>query len=520
MLTCILIAIVLLAAPGAQAQDMFAESGDRFGYAVAHGDFNDDGFEDLAVGVADEGITNTPAPPIARAGAVDVIYGTVYGLRPTNRQLWRQGGGGIGDAAEAGDRFGRSLAVGDFNKDGYDDLAIGVPYEDLGNVVDAGAVHVLYGSPTGLSTTSVADQFWHQNKAGIPDRVEAHDLFGYTLTAADFNADGYDDLAVGSWENGPGIAHVIYGSNNGLSAQTVPAQRWYQGGHGLGDVPEPSDWFGLSLAAADFNNDGYADLAIGTAHENNDSGIVQVVHGSPIGLSATVIPDQLWAQGRRGMPGVAESSDLFGTALAAGDFNRDGYGDLAIGVPGQTVNGMEDAGEVNVLYGSPLGLSTTAVRPAQVWRQGVWVADAAERSDSFGSSLTAGDFDGDGFADLAIAAPLEDIGVIADAGAVNVLYGSGSGLSIASNQFWHQNTENVKGIAGGGDAFGWALTAGDFDGNASDDLAVGVVNEDLYKANGALSDAGAVNLLYGSYYGLTAIANAVWTQTLILPPQP
>jgi FG-GAP repeat len=519
---CWLFAILVLAT-GAQAQDTRAETGDRFGNAVAHGDFNGDGCQDLAIGVSFEDIRNVPAPSIANAGAVEVIYGTLSGLAATNRQFWQQGSAGLNDAAEADDAFGQSLVTGDFNKDGYDDLAIGVPYEDVGDVVDAGAVHVVYGSRTGLSTTSVPDQFWHQDRAGIPELAEYLDSFGYRLASADFNADGFDDLAISSSEeSGTGAVHIIHGSATGLSAYAVPAQLWRQGATGLGDVPEHYDWFGVSLAAVDFNDDGYADLAIGASGENTSRGIVQVLHGSRIGLSATIIPDQVWAQGSGGVPGMGETSDSFGRSLAAGDFNNDRYGDLAIGVPGEDVDGMPAAGEVIVLYGSAFGLSTTAVRPAQLWRQGVafGVLDAAEPGDYFGWALTTGDFNGDGFGDLAIAADREDLGAVLDAGAVNVLHGSARGLSSTYDQFWHQNSNGIEGAAGSADLFGRFLTAGDFDHNGADDLAVGVPHEDWTSASGILVDAGGVNVIYGSVFGLTAVGDQMWTQTLILPPQP
>ena len=513
---------VLVSATAAWAQDTRAESGDRFGNAVVHGDFNGDGFQDLAIGVPLEDIRNVPSPSIANAGAVEVIYGTLYGLRPTSRQFWQQGAAGVADAAEPEDGFGLALAAGDFNKDAYDDLAIGVPYEDIRDIVDAGAVHVLYGSPTGLSATSVPDQFWHQNRPGIPESAEPFDSFGYRLASGDFNADGYDDLAMSSLEDsGSGTVHILYGSNTGLSADAVPPQLWIQGTSGLDGIPEDSDWFGVSLAAADFNGDGYADLAIGAAGEDSSRGIVQVLHGSSVGLSVVIIADQVWAQGRDAVPGLAEVSDSFGRSLAAGDFNSDGYSDLAIGVPGEDFDGMQAAGEVIVVYGSAFGLSTTA-RPAQLWRQGVafGLLDAPEPGDYFGWALTTGDFNGDGFGDLAAAADREDLGAMTDAGAVNVLHGSTNGLSSASDQFWHRDVNGVEGTAGSGDVFGRFLTAGDFDRNGSDDLAIGVPHEDLTSASGILADAGAVNILYGSVFGLTAIADQMWTQTFILPPQP
>jgi FG-GAP repeat len=72
-------------------------------------------------------------------------------------------------------------ALGDFNGDGRADLVVGVPYEDVGTVSDAGAINVLYGTATGISATG--NQFWHQNSAGVLDAAEAGDRFGAALAA-------------------------------------------------------------------------------------------------------------------------------------------------------------------------------------------------------------------------------------------------------------------------------------------------------------------------------------------------
>ena len=91
---------------------------------------------------------------------------------------------------------------GDFNSDGYDDLAIGVPQEDIGSITDAGGVNVIYGSSSGLiasfsGTAQRADQFWSQNSADVLDSSEVEDGFGSSLASGDFNGDGIDDLAIG-----------------------------------------------------------------------------------------------------------------------------------------------------------------------------------------------------------------------------------------------------------------------------------------------------------------------------------
>ena len=137
--------------------------GRQFASALASGDFNNDGFDDLALGVRGEDIG-----AVANAGAVNVLRGSGAGLTAAGDQIWHQDSAGILDVAESGDAFGSALAVGDFNNDGFDDLAVGAHDEDVGTVANAGALNVLRGSAAGL--TAAGNQIWHQDSAGIAER--------------------------------------------------------------------------------------------------------------------------------------------------------------------------------------------------------------------------------------------------------------------------------------------------------------------------------------------------------------
>ncbi|MBV7328724.1 FG-GAP repeat protein [Chloroflexi bacterium TSY] len=430
------------------------ERDDQFGRAVAAGDFNDDGFTDLAIGAPYENLGDD-----SDAGAVNILYGSTEGLDDDDDQRWSQDSSGIADDASDDDQFGRTLIAADFNGDRYADLAIGAPEENIDGESDAGAVNVLYGTSTGL--TASGNQFWHQNSFAIFDVVENKDRFGQSLAAGDFNRDGYADLAVGVPEENigatnAGAVHVLYGSPAGLNANGN--QLWHQDSPGIEGSGEHDDKFGKALVAGDFNGDGLADLAIGIAEEDiedeNNAGAVTVLYGSPFGL--TVVGSQKWHQDSSGISGSAESGDQFGRALAAGDFNGDGYDELAIGVPEEDVNGASNAGAVNILYGSPVGLSANN---EQRWDQSSsGVAGSAESGDQFGRALTTGDYNQDGcYVDLAIGVPFEDIEDIPDAGAVNILYGTASGLSSRDDQRWDQNTSGIDGSAESGDHFGQAI---------------------------------------------------------------
>lgn len=209
------------------------------------------------------------------------------------------------------------------------------------------------------------------------------------------------------------------------------------------------------------------------------------------------LDDQIWHQNIGNVKFDAELYDHFGDSLATGDFNGDGKDDLAVGVP-YNDRGAQNAGAVNVLYGSNNGLTATG---NQIWHQNSpLVLGVADYLDSFGSSLATGDFDGDGRDDLAVGVPNEEVSSVSSAGAVNVLYGSNSGLTAADNQLWHQNSLFVEGGAEYSDRFGASLSVGDFNNDGYDDLAVGVPGESI----GSISGAGATHILFGSVDGLFA----------------
>jgi len=446
---------------------------------------SDDGdtYSALAIGVPLEDLKT--APVVEDAGAVSVLYSSAAGLSLVGEQLWFQDSPDVGGTSEPYDLFGSALAAGDFDGDGYPDLAVGAPGQDVGAAFGAGIVQVFYSSATRVTAW---DEWWDQS-AAIEDTPELADAFGSALAVGDFDGDGYDDLAVGVPREDKGdvvdagAVNVIYGSSEGLI--TTGNQIWYQDAFPYSGS-EAGDWFGSVLAAGYFNGDNYADLAIGVPMENwgdkFDSGLVHVMYGTSAGLSSA--GGQTWAQNNIFLEDEIEAFDHFGAALCAGDFDRDGADDLAVGVPGENVDGQFSAGAVHVLYLYTLDF--------QFWYQdGTYVRDGAESDDRFGWALAAGDFDGNGYDDLAIGVPDEGIEPKEEVGAVNVLYGEIGGLSGELTQLWHQDI--LPGGAETGDGFGRALAAGDFDGNGCDDLAIGVPYEDfLFK-----DDAGAVNVLYG-----------------------
>jgi hypothetical protein len=443
-------------------------------------DFNNDGAADLAIGVPFEWVG-----PIQDAGAVNVLYGSAGGLQGPGSQFFTQDTPGVPGTVDAQDSFGGGLATGDFDRDGFADLAVGVPGEDIGTIGSAGAVVALYGSAGGLTTRGT------QLLTQAGGATELNDAFGGVLAAGDFNQDGFADLAAGAGEDvgsvpDAGAVSMLLGSSGGLT--TVGGRLFTQ----VGGAVEVEDFFGDSLAVGDFDRDGFADLAAGARFEDVGSaleaGAVSVLYGSSAGL--TRVGGRLFTQ----VGGAAEVQDFYGGALAAGDFDRDGFADLTVGAPGEDVASVFNAGAVSVLSGSSAGLTRAGGR---LFTQ---VASPVEAGDGFGAALAAGDFDQDGFADLAAGAPGEDGGP----GVVGVLFGSSAGLTRAGGQLFTQ----VGGAPEGIDSFGASLTAADFDHDGFADLAAGAPFETV----GSIREAGAVSVLYGSGGGLTRVGGQLFTQ--------
>jgi hypothetical protein len=185
------------------------------------------------------------------------------------------------------------------------------------------------------------------------------------------------------------------------------------------------------------------------------AGATTVLRGTASGVTTTGAV--LFTQDSDGVPSTVERNDTFGSDLATGDFTGDGRDDLAIGASEETVGTLSGTGAVAVLKGSASGLTGTG---AQQFTQGTGdLGSDPEEFDAFGGTLSAGDHNGDGRDDLAIGVPGESVGSTLSAGAVNVVYGTATGLSGTGSDLLVQGSGGIDTFAGARDLFGTALSA-------------------------------------------------------------
>lgn len=472
-------------------------------FPASASNFGDGYVDDLAVGVPGEDLSGSDT----NAGVINVLYGARLAGIVSGTQNIHQTLTGM-DSSEENDFFGSALAVGDFDCDGYADLAVGVKDESFGTpeVAGAGVVHVIYGRSSGLYTLD--SQLFHQG-GGLQDTPEAGDNFGYALAAGDFNG-GCDDLAIGvPYEDygspllsAAGIVQVVYGSPG--SGLTGPGDLWTQEDLTGNEISQAGDHFGQSLAAADFNFDGYEDLAIGvpyeTIYDNTiiHAGVIQVAYGTSSGLSDENA-DILWQAAETG-DAAPENYDEYGSVLAAGNFNCDRYADLAVGIPSEDTDDT-DAGAIQILYGATYGLAN-GTETSLFTRDRINPGSGAA-SDHFGFSIAVGDYDGNGCDDLAVGAPDVDFLSITAIGLVNVLYGQSTGLSEAGFSSLTQAPFGLGGMIEANDRLGYSLASGNFNGDAFADLAIGVPYEDDDGSSPQIHDSGAIHIAFGSSAGVT-----------------
>ncbi|MFI5553474.1 FG-GAP-like repeat-containing protein [Streptomyces sp. NPDC051738] len=424
--------------------------------AIPTADFNRDGVTDLVVG--------TPRA-LSSGGTLTVVPGNTEGPDATVKRSFTQNSPGVPGGHESGDNFGAATAWGDVNGDGYADLAVGSPGEDdTSGHADRGSVTVLYGP--GL------DSGFSYSTSGV---TSTGAKLGAAVTVGDFNADGKADVfSAGTGNSGSWNARLTGGTTQygKLTSAT-------------------GSLAALDAATGDFNRDGYADVALNYLDQSG-TGRVTWFKGTTSGLVK-----------------VSVLSVKGGRSIAVGDVNGNGYDDIAIGQPFTAESGAFKGGQVTVVPGTSTGFTTTGMRTVHQDTSGV--PGTAEAGDATGASVSVGDYNDDGYADVLTGMPGEDItrsgANQTNAGMALLLKGTSSGLTGSGAQWYSQDRSGIAGVTEPNDKFGSAVVLQDLSGWGRADLAIGVEGEDAYNGVILQLDSGnsGIDTSGGVYYGKSAL---------------
>jgi hypothetical protein len=404
-----------------------------FGAAVSTaGDLNGDGYSDVVVGAsqASNGQTNE--------GLCYVYYGSPTGIGTTPNVVLEPNLTGI--------QFGISVAnAGDVNGDGFGDLIIGASTYSSGEANEGGAF-IYLGSATGVTNTPHV----------ILQPNSVNNYMGYSVACAgDINNDGFSDVICGAWlapfpGTNAGAAYVFLGNATGVNTSATHRLSRDQG----------AAQFGSSVSGAgDVNGDGFSDIIVGAYRydyltaNGTDNGVAYIYHGAAGGLAGGGLnPAPTTTLSSLGI------SSHFGWAVShAGDVNGDGYSDVIVGDWRDNIGGQVQEGTAFVFHGSSTGVNTTAVTTLQSNVANAW----------FGRSVsTAGDVNGDGYADIIVGAVTFASGQ-AQEGAAYLYLGSPAGIPSAAFALYEYNVAGAN--------MGESVrTMGDVNGDGYSDFIVGM----------------------------------------------
>ena len=475
------------------------DENDSLGRSVSSaGDVNGDGIDDLILGAPNAGYSS-----YSQEGEVYVVFGTTEGFDSELDLTTLDGNNGFTiSGLDENDGLGFAISgAGDVNGDGIDDLILGAPYADFSKL---GEAYVIFGTTDGFESELDLTTLDGSNGFVISG-ISSDDRFGNSVSSADINGDGIDDLIIGApfagiidypgyyytYSDRRGEVYVIFGTTDGFDVDIDLTTLDGSNGLTISGLDE-NDRLGSSVnSAGDINGDGIDDLILGASGAGS-AGETYVVFGSNDEFSSSLDLSSL--DGRNGfiIYGIDEGDRLGFSVSGAGDFNGDGFDDLIIGAPSADSTSYDSrAGEVYLLFGKSDGFEPDLELTTLDAKDGLVISGLDVRDFSGSSVSNGGDVNGDGFDDLIIGAPgnyategkayiifgfnpLEETPEIRGTGNNDVLTGTPEGETISGLG----GNDILKGLAGNDTLLG-GNGKDTLRGNAGDDLLKGEQGFDL-----------------------------------------
>ncbi|MFG0251130.1 MAG: SdrD B-like domain-containing protein, partial [Phycisphaeraceae bacterium JB051] len=430
---------------------------DLAGYSVSSaGDVNADGYADILISAPDSDIYDA-------YGKVYLIYGHQANLTGTIELSDIESGvvdGVLITGENSGDHIGSSVSgAGDVNGDGYDDFLIGAKAEND----YAGKTYLIYGQQQkyfGKHEVTEVTQFplvTDDLKGAVFYGINENDQSGKVVSSAgDVNNDGYDDFLIGASFADPsglysGQVYLIYGQQQSFDRENHLSDiinSSLAGAVFSGAAASQNAGSDIS-SAGDVNGDGFDDLLIGAAGAQVNgvsTGKVYLIYGHATNLTGDLLLSNV---DNGNVPGAVfngiDYQDNAGAQVAsAGDVNADGLDDLLISAPNRERNGEGWVGQVYLIYGQAAGLSGTnnlADLEHHPDKGAVFDGEAIYSMTGMGIA-TAGDVNQDGYADILVAAPYNEVRYPDNGSHVYLVYGGTTSGSTLSGRAWLDANQN------------------------------------------------------------------------------